>query len=96
MDEPTASLDFGNQVTVLSKVQRITERGAGVILSTHDPNHAFALATRVGLMREGNLVALGSAADVLTSSQLSSVYGVQVTVETLASGRSICTPASSA
>ena len=44
MDEPTASLDFGNQVVVLSEIRRLAERGAGIVLSTHDPDHAFAVA----------------------------------------------------
>jgi iron complex transport system ATP-binding protein len=93
MDEPTASLDFGNQVTVLQEVRRIAERGAGVILSTHDPNHAFAVATRVALMHDGVLVVTGSPTQVLTAAHLTAVYGVPVTVETLASGRAICSPA---
>ena len=96
MDEPTASLDFGNQVTVLNEIRRIAARsasgGAGVILSTHDPNHAFAVATRVALMRDGMLLALGTPADVLTAERLGDVYGVPVTVETLASGRAVCAP----
>jgi iron complex transport system ATP-binding protein len=96
MDEPTASLDFGNQVTVLNEVRRIAATnaagGAGVILSTHDPNHAFAVATRVALMRDGLMLALGAPADVLTADRLGDVYGVPVTVETLASGRAICAP----
>ncbi len=90
MDEPTASLDFGNQVAVLNEIRRIAARGAGVILSTHDPNHAFAVATRVALMRDGVIVANGPVASVLTASNLRGVYGVPVDVETLQSGRSIC------
>jgi ABC-type cobalamin/Fe3+-siderophores transport system ATPase subunit len=53
MDEPTASLDFGNQVLVLSEVRRLAARGTGVILATHDPDHAFAIASRVALIRNG-------------------------------------------
>jgi iron complex transport system ATP-binding protein len=35
MDEPTASLDFGNQVLVLSEVKRLAAKGLAVLLSTH-------------------------------------------------------------
>jgi iron complex transport system ATP-binding protein len=38
MDEPTASLDFGNQVRVLGEVRALARRGIAVIMSTHDPD----------------------------------------------------------
>lgn len=46
MDEPTASLDFGNQAHVLAQISGLVRdavsEGRGVILSTHDPDQAFA------------------------------------------------------
>lgn len=92
LDEPTASLDFGNQATVLREIKGIADRGAGVILSTHDPNHALAVASRVALMRDGNLVEVGKPPDVLTSQNLAAVYGVPVTVDVARSGRLVCLP----
>ena len=92
MDEPTAALDFGNQVTVLTEVRRLAERGSGIVLSTHDPDHAFAVASRVALMRDGGIVAKGAPADVLTAERLEAVYGVKVTIERLAGGQTICAP----
>jgi iron complex transport system ATP-binding protein len=96
MDEPTASLDFGNQVVVLSEVRRLAERGTGVLLSTHDPHHAFAIAHRVALMRNGRVVAVGLAGEVLTADRLQAVYGVEVIVEQLAGGQRVCVPRLSA
>ena len=46
-DEPTASLDFGNQVLVLGEVKKLAASGLGIVLSTHNPDHAFACASRV-------------------------------------------------
>ena len=92
MDEPTASLDFGNQVVVLSEVRRLAERGAGIVLSTHDPDHAFAMADRVALMREGEIIATGNPREVLTPDRLLDVYGVTVAIEALRSGQTVCTP----
>jgi iron complex transport system ATP-binding protein len=92
MDEPTASLDFGNQVRVLSEVGKLASRGAGVVLSTHDPDQAFAVASRVALMRDGRVIAEGAPGAVLTSERLAEVYGVSVSVERLASGAIICAP----
>lgn len=92
MDEPTASLDFGNQVAVLGEIRRLAVRGTGVILSTHDPDQAFAVASRVALMQDGVIVAQGTPTEVLTAARLKSVYGVDVTVERLASGQTVCAP----
>lgn len=90
MDEPTASLDFGNQVVVLSQVRQLAERGAGIVLSTHDPDHAFAIGKRVALMKNGAILAAGLPEEVLTPARLKSVYGVDVTIERLADGRIVC------
>ena len=70
----------------------LTGRGNGVVMSTHDPDHAFAVAARVALIREGAIVASGSPDDVLTADRLRDVYGVEVTIERLPDGRTICAP----
>lgn len=44
MDEPTASLDFGNQARVLECIRSLSKSGLAIVLSTHDPDHAFACA----------------------------------------------------
>lgn len=92
MDEPTASLDFGNQVVVLSEVRRLADRGAGIVLSTHDPDHAFAVANRVALLHGGAIVAIGTPSDVLTAESLRQVYGIDVAIERLRNGQTICAP----
>jgi iron complex transport system ATP-binding protein len=96
MDEPTASLDFGNQAQVLAQIGALVRdespQGRGVILSTHDPDQAFALGARVLLMHRGGVMADGPASAVLTAANLSTVYGIPVTVETTGSGRKVCLP----
>lgn len=92
MDEPTASLDFGNQVAVLSEIRKLAARGTGIILSTHNPDQAFAVASRVALMQDGVIVAQGAPSEILTPVRLKAVYGVDVTVEKLAGGQTVCAP----
>jgi iron complex transport system ATP-binding protein len=92
MDEPTASLDFGNQVIVLSEVKRLAARALAVVLSTHDPDHAFSVADRVALLDGGRLVAQGTPAAVLTPERLQAVYRVHVAVEQLSQGQTVCAP----
>ena len=96
MDEPTASLDFGNQAQVLAQIGALVRdasfEGRGVILSTHDPDQAFALDARVLLMHHGGVWTDGPATEVLTDANLSRVYGIPITVETTGSGRRVCLP----
>jgi iron complex transport system ATP-binding protein len=97
MDEPTASLDFGNQAQVLARITTLVteaaEAGRGVILSTHEPDQAFALDAHVLLMKDGRTRAEGPADEVLTGVNLSDVYAIPIDVETIVSGRKDCLPA---
>ncbi|MGC1440531.1 MAG: ABC transporter ATP-binding protein [Burkholderiaceae bacterium] len=92
MDEPTASLDFGNQSLVIDKVRALADSGLAILLSTHEPDHAFACADQVALMRNGRICAQGNPADVLTDQALSGIYQVPVQVEVLPDGRRVCLP----
>lgn len=90
MDEPTASLDFGNQVLVLKRVRKLAASGLGIVLSTHNPDHALACASRVHLMANGTTQAAGLPGEVLTQQILSQTYGVPIAAERLGNGHSVC------
>jgi iron complex transport system ATP-binding protein len=93
MDEPTASLDFGNQARVLTEIAHLAAEGRhGVVLSTHDPDQAFALGAEVVLMHAGRIAAQSAPKAVLTPQRLTEVYGVPVTVERTETGRLVCAP----
>jgi len=92
MDEPTANLDFGNQVIVLSEVKRLAARGLAVLLSTHDPDHAFSIASHVALLDRGRVLDQGVPQKVLTPGMLKSVYGIDVIIDRLGNGQTICAP----
>jgi ABC-type cobalamin/Fe3+-siderophores transport system ATPase subunit len=51
-----------------------------VLMSSHFPNHAFACASKVGLIKEGRLIALGSPDAVLTEASLEDIYGIPVRI----------------
>ena len=96
MDEPTASLDFGNQVRVLERIQSLARAGLAIVLSTHDPDQAFLVADRVAMLHEGKLVRLGPPADTITAESLKLVYGVDIAVVEIAAPggtRRVCLPA---
>jgi iron complex transport system ATP-binding protein len=92
MDEPTASLDFGNQALVLREIRALAAQGYGIVLSTHEPDHAFACASAVALLHGGGLVATGAPSEVLSPARLEAVYGLPVAVEHLAGGHTVCVP----
>lgn len=78
LDEPTASLDFGNQGRVMREIDALAAGGLGVIFSTHDPNHAARHADRVLLIRDGARLAHGPAREVVTRAALAALYGAEV------------------
>ena len=65
LDEPTASLDFGNQGKVMREIRALAASGHGVLFTTHDPNHALRAADRAFLLREGTRIAEGAVGAVL-------------------------------
>lgn len=79
MDEPTASLDYGNQVKVLRQIARLVEDDITIIMTTHFPDHAFLCATKVGLITR-NWVRFGEPSEVVTEESLRETYGVEVRI----------------
>jgi iron complex transport system ATP-binding protein len=78
LDEPTASLDFGNQGKVMREIKALAASGHGVLFTTHDPNHALRAADRAYLLREGTRIAEGPVTDVLSREQLEALYHAPV------------------
>jgi iron complex transport system ATP-binding protein len=86
LDEPMASLDFGNQLRVLDIVRGLAEtHGLSVLFSTHHPEQAFACAGRVAMLLGGRLLRLGPPADVITAETLRQCYDVDVKIVPVAS-----------
>lgn len=93
MDEPTASLDFGNQVRILERITSLSGKGIAILFSTHAPDHAFLAAQRVLLLAEGHALAIGAPRDVIRPDTLERLYGVSVQVLPLPGGGHTCLPA---
>ena len=78
LDEPTASLDFGNQGKVMREIRSLATSGHGVLFTTHDPNHAMRAADRAYLLRDGTKIAEGAVGTVLNRQQLMLLYDAPV------------------
>jgi iron complex transport system ATP-binding protein len=80
LDEPTASLDFGNQGRVMQEIRGLGASGHGVLFTTHDPNHAMRAANRAFLLRGGKGIAEGEVGTILNRAQLEALYGAKISV----------------
>ena len=92
MDEPTASLDYGNRALVLDRIRTLARGGIGVVLSSHDPDHVLAIGDRAALMRDGAILRQGRVDEVMDAPTLGAVYGMAVDVVVLPDGRKVCLP----
>ena len=77
MDEPTASLDFGNKIRVLETISQLRRQGMAVLLSTHQPEHALRIADRIALLGDGRLLGVGAPTQIATPANLAALYGVK-------------------
>ena len=80
LDEPTANLDFGNQIRVLSEINKLKAAGFIIVMTSHSPEHAFYTGSKVALLMRGKCL-YGDAGEIVTSENLKAAYGVDVRVE---------------
>jgi iron complex transport system ATP-binding protein len=81
LDEPTTALDVGRQAEVMELVQRLrSTRGLTVVSAMHDLTLAAQFADHLLLLREGRIVARGSAGEVITEELVLTHYGARVRV----------------
>jgi iron complex transport system ATP-binding protein len=78
MDEPTANLDYGNQMRVLQLALTLAAEGLMILMTTHSPDHAALCAAKVALFQKDRPFLLGSPEQILTEDNLRSAYGVCV------------------
>ncbi|MDR2816445.1 MAG: ABC transporter ATP-binding protein [Proteiniphilum sp.] len=96
MDEPTSSLDFGNQTQVISIVNELKNQSLGIIMATHSPDQVFMCDADVAIVHDGKLRKLGYCNEVITEELLHEVYNVDVTISDVirntGQSRRICVP----
>jgi energy-coupling factor transport system ATP-binding protein len=68
LDEPTRGLDYQAKDALAEIVRGLAAGGKAVVVSTHDVEFVATVADRVVVMAEGDIVADGSAVDVLAAS----------------------------
>ncbi len=91
MDEPTSSLDFGNQYNVLEKISLLSRKGMCILMVTHNPDHALLCANKVVMMKDGKMLRKGLPEEIVSEELIQVIYQTKVKIEDirLTDGRSI-------
>lgn len=87
MDEPTANLDFGNQMRVLQQVRLLARSGMGIMMTSHVPDHAFFCCSQAAILSPGLSFRVGAVEEVLTEPALREAYGIDVRILRRQEGR---------
>jgi iron complex transport system ATP-binding protein len=93
LDEPTANLDFGNQVRVLTQIKSLAREGYTIVQSTHNPDQTFMFSDRVLAIQDGKVLAYGAPCDIVTKDLINQLYTVETEVQSLYRDRvRVCVP----
>lgn len=95
MDEPTAHLDYRNELRFLEIVTKLcADEHLAVLIATHSPEHAFyfdgaGVDTVALFLRNGGIYDIGDPDRVITEAALRDVYGVSAKIIRDESGKTI-------
>jgi iron complex transport system ATP-binding protein len=80
LDEPVTGMDILHQQQALQLAATLATQGALVIAVLHDFQLAAAYASRIMLLKNGQLFASGTPAEVLTAENIKACFGVDVAI----------------
>ena len=78
LDEPVNHLDYGNQIRILKLLKKLSEKGYGIILTSHMPDHALLLNGTIGVLDRNGHFTTGTAGELLTEEKLIQLYGEKI------------------
>jgi len=77
-DEPTAHLDYGNQLRVLRLIKNMAVRGYSVVMTTHNPDHAMLLGGTVAVLDKAGRLVSGLCTEIITEERLEAIYNTRL------------------
>jgi len=83
LDEPTSHLDLHNKSRLMVLLKQLQAQGETIVMTTHEPEVAAAIASTVVLLNEGRVLFCGATEDALTTQHLSLLYNLPVEVVTV-------------
>ena len=66
---------------MMKLIRKKRDEGIGILLILHDLNLAAKYSDRIAIFRDGKLVEIGAPEKVMNEETLSSVYGLQMTID---------------
>ena len=78
LDEPTAALDVGHALSMLSVLRQVAQAGTAVVVVLHQLQEAFSFAEHAVLLADGRIVQEGAVDQVIAPDPIRSVYGVEL------------------
>ncbi|RTQ49127.1 heme ABC transporter ATP-binding protein [Hymenobacter gummosus] len=78
LDEPLTGLDLNHQHHTLDVARALVQHGFGVVAVLHDLNLAAQYADQLVLLRQGQVVAAGAPAAVLTPAHIRHAFAIEV------------------
>ena len=76
LDEPTTYLDLSAQFSLMALLRELCREGRSAAVVLHDLALALEYADDVLLLRDGQLIASGTAGEVFATGRIQSVFGV--------------------
>lgn len=64
LDEPTVGLDVESRRTMWEEIKQLVDRGKSILLTTHYLQEADALADRIAVINQGEIIAEGTPAEI--------------------------------
>ncbi|GAA0693568.1 ATP-binding cassette domain-containing protein [Marinobacterium maritimum] len=80
LDEPASGLDMGASVKMLQLMRDFCQQGGSMLIATHHIDEIIPEIDRVILLHQGQILADGSKQEVLTSVNLSRLYGTPLEI----------------
>ncbi|NIR59922.1 MAG: ABC transporter ATP-binding protein [Gammaproteobacteria bacterium] len=77
LDEPLAALDPGFVLEFTATLKRVKQQGVGLVVSTHRLSFVRAIADRVLVLKQGEVIETGSPDVVLRPEVLNRAYGTE-------------------
>ena len=81
LDEPTASLDFGNQYKILDLIEFLSEEGKTIIFTIHNPNQLIEYNYNTVVLNSSKVIAQGEAKKVINNDIIKQIYGTNFEIK---------------
>ena len=94
-DEPTAHLDYGNQIATLRLIASLRRDGFAALMTTHNPDHCIMLGGKIALLDKDGHLEIGDVSQIADAKVLSKVYHTDLLGPYIEeAGRFACVPKS--